>query len=78
MHCGVADSPQWRRGPPNKPVLCNACGTRFRRTNQLNLASSYNSPRSVLSRKRSAEAAAALGEKQQSKEPRSVYVACEA
>jgi len=34
-HCGVTESPQWRRGPPNKPQLCNACGTRFRRTNTL-------------------------------------------
>lgn len=24
------ESPQWRRGPPQKPVLCNACGTRYR------------------------------------------------
>lgn len=31
-HCGAAESPQWRRGPPGKPVLCNACGTRWRRT----------------------------------------------
>lgn len=30
-----AESPQWRRGPSHKPVLCNACGTRYRRTNQL-------------------------------------------
>jgi hypothetical protein len=30
-----AESPQWRRGPPTKPMLCNACGTRYRRTNQL-------------------------------------------
>lgn len=30
-----AESPQWRRGPAHKPMLCNACGTRFRRTNQL-------------------------------------------
>ena len=30
-----ADSPQWRRGPTSKPILCNACGTRFRRTHQL-------------------------------------------
>jgi hypothetical protein len=29
------DSPQWRRGPASKPCLCNACGTRFRRTNFL-------------------------------------------
>ncbi|EFJ40942.1 hypothetical protein VOLCADRAFT_99159 [Volvox carteri f. nagariensis] len=37
-HCGATESPQWRRGPPAKPMLCNACGTRFRRTNQLNPA----------------------------------------
>ena len=30
-----AESPQWRRGPVSKPTLCNACGTRYRRTNQL-------------------------------------------
>ena len=30
-----ADSPQWRRGPASKPMLCNACGTRYRRTNTL-------------------------------------------
>ena len=23
------DSPQWRKGPPQHPVLCNACGTRL-------------------------------------------------
>jgi len=34
-HCGVDESPQWRKGPAGKPVLCNACGTRFRRTHQL-------------------------------------------
>lgn len=34
-HCGALESPQWRRGPPAKPMLCNACGTRYRRTNQL-------------------------------------------
>jgi len=30
-----AESPQWRRGPPAKPILCNACGTRYRRTHHL-------------------------------------------
>ena len=30
-----AESPQWRRGPAAKPILCNACGTRYRRTQQL-------------------------------------------
>ncbi|GBF99223.1 hypothetical protein Rsub_11430 [Raphidocelis subcapitata] len=34
-HCGVEESPQWRKGPAGKPVLCNACGTRYRRTHQL-------------------------------------------
>ncbi|KIY91650.1 hypothetical protein MNEG_16315 [Monoraphidium neglectum] len=35
MHCGVQESPQWRKGPQSKPVVCNACGTRYRRTNSL-------------------------------------------
>ena len=30
-----ADSPQWRKGPKCKPILCNACGTRFLRTRSL-------------------------------------------
>mmetsp|Transcript_16045 Transcript_16045/g.34680 ORF Transcript_16045/g.34680 Transcript_16045/m.34680 type:complete len:311 (-) Transcript_16045:1144-2076(-) len=34
-HCEATESPQWRRGPPGKPVLCNACGTRYRRSHQL-------------------------------------------
>ncbi len=25
-----SESPQWRRGPPHKAILCNACGTRYR------------------------------------------------
>ncbi|KAK9698844.1 hypothetical protein RND81_08G135300 [Saponaria officinalis] len=29
-HCGVANTPLWRNGPPEKPVLCNACGSRWR------------------------------------------------
>eukprot|EP00890_Picochlorum_soloecismus_P004063 jgi/Picsp_1/4658/NSC_02028-R1_zinc finger family protein len=28
-HCGVDVSCCWRRGPPLKPVLCNACGSRY-------------------------------------------------
>jgi len=39
-HCGAVDSPQWRRGPASKPMLCNACGTRYRRTNNLGAAPS--------------------------------------
>lgn len=30
-HCGARESPQWRKGPPCKPALCNACGTRWLR-----------------------------------------------
>ncbi|KAL0923295.1 hypothetical protein M5K25_007346 [Dendrobium thyrsiflorum] len=29
-HCGVTCTPLWRNGPPEKPVLCNACGSRWR------------------------------------------------
>ncbi|KAI4367452.1 hypothetical protein MLD38_023188 [Melastoma candidum] len=29
-HCGIAESPMWRNGPTRKPVLCNACGSRWR------------------------------------------------
>ena len=32
---GVEESPQWRKGPAAKPVLCNACGTRWRRSGAL-------------------------------------------
>ncbi|KAL4452489.1 hypothetical protein ABPG75_008151 [Micractinium tetrahymenae] len=28
-HCGTRNSCCWRRGPPSKPVLCNACGSRY-------------------------------------------------
>jgi len=34
-HCGCTQSPQWRKGPAHKPVLCNACGARFLRTHRL-------------------------------------------
>ena len=27
---GGAGTPLWRNGPPDKPVLCNACGSRWR------------------------------------------------
>ncbi|CAN4107671.1 unnamed protein product [Withania somnifera] len=30
FHCGIKQSPLWRYGPPEKPVLCNACGSRWR------------------------------------------------
>jgi hypothetical protein len=30
-NCGTTSSPQWRKGPKNKPILCNACGIRFHR-----------------------------------------------
>ncbi|CAK8562679.1 unnamed protein product [Lathyrus sativus] len=29
-HCGVSSTPLWRNGPPEKPILCNACGSRWR------------------------------------------------
>ncbi|CAD7695680.1 unnamed protein product [Ostreobium quekettii] len=51
-HCGATESPQWRRGPPMKSVLCNACGTRYRRTGQLGPpgpATSMRKTRSVMS-----------------------------
>jgi hypothetical protein len=28
-HCACVESPCWRKGPPEKPILCNACGARF-------------------------------------------------
>lgn len=28
-HCGRTHSCCWRRGPANKPILCNACGSRY-------------------------------------------------
>lgn len=35
-HCmNPSESPQWRRGPSEAPVLCNACGTRWIRNKSL-------------------------------------------
>ena len=31
QQCGTRESPQWRKGPPCKHALCNACGTRWLR-----------------------------------------------
>lgn len=28
-HCCVTVTPCWRKGPPEKPILCNACGARY-------------------------------------------------
>jgi len=28
-HCCVTSTPCWRKGPPEKPILCNACGARY-------------------------------------------------
>jgi hypothetical protein len=53
MHCHAAESPQWRRGPANKPTLCNACGTRYRRTSQLGPPMPMSCHRQAISRKRS-------------------------
>jgi len=52
-HCGASESPQWRRGPNHKPVLCNACGTRYRRTNQLGPPVPSSSSRGALKREAS-------------------------
>lgn len=30
-----SESPQWRKGPPEYPILCNACGTRWLRNKTL-------------------------------------------
>ncbi|KAM3377147.1 hypothetical protein P3S68_009560 [Capsicum galapagoense] len=30
FHCGLKETSNWRNGPPEKPVLCNACGLRWR------------------------------------------------
>ncbi|KMZ64402.1 hypothetical protein ZOSMA_36G00040 [Zostera marina] len=30
FHCGITTTCLWRNGPPEKPVLCNACGARWR------------------------------------------------
>lgn len=51
-HCGATASPQWRRGPPAKPVLCNACGTRYRRTNQLGPQTSLKAHGSIAKKQR--------------------------
>eukprot|EP00878_Enallax_costatus_P042710 GHUV01050159.1.p1 GENE.GHUV01050159.1~~GHUV01050159.1.p1 ORF type:complete len:164 (+),score=11.66 GHUV01050159.1:453-944(+) len=37
-HCNATNSPQWRKGPKGKPILCNACGIRFLRTRTLGKA----------------------------------------
>ncbi len=34
-HCGANDTPQWREGPPQKLVLCNACGLWYKRHGHL-------------------------------------------
>ncbi|KAK9217942.1 hypothetical protein WN943_006574 [Citrus x changshan-huyou] len=36
LHCGIERTPLWRNGPPEKPVLCNACGSRYRLRGTLN------------------------------------------
>ena len=52
----AAESPQWRKGPASKPVLCNACGTRYRRTSQLSIGRPILGPaRTGQARKRCAE-----------------------
>jgi hypothetical protein len=34
-NCGTVQSPQWRKGPAFKPMLCNACGIRYKTTRKL-------------------------------------------
>lgn len=34
-HCGTTHSPQWRRPPPKKALLCNACGIYYSRHRSL-------------------------------------------
>ncbi len=36
-HCGETSSPQWRRGPAAKPMLCNACGVRYKHDGEAGL-----------------------------------------
>jgi hypothetical protein len=31
LNCGSRKSPQWRKGPGNAHLLCNACGVVWRR-----------------------------------------------
>jgi hypothetical protein len=47
-HCHAASSPQWRKGPKGKPILCNACGIRFLRTRSLG----KTTPSKVMPKKR--------------------------
>lgn len=58
-HCGDMESPQWRKGPSDKPHLCNACGTRYLRKGSLNHSANRRSGPAHL-KGRTAPAAAAL------------------
>ncbi|KAK7399665.1 hypothetical protein VNO78_10853 [Psophocarpus tetragonolobus] len=35
FHWGIHFTPLWRTGPESKPVLCNACGSRYRKCGSL-------------------------------------------
>uniref|UniRef100_K7KQQ3 GATA-type domain-containing protein n=1 Tax=Glycine max TaxID=3847 RepID=K7KQQ3_SOYBN len=35
FHCKIHITPLWRNGPEDKPVLCNACGSRYRKCGSL-------------------------------------------
>ncbi|WVZ24622.1 hypothetical protein V8G54_003166, partial [Vigna mungo] len=37
FHCGIDVTPLWRNGPEDKPVLCNACGSRYKKRGSLGL-----------------------------------------
>lgn len=36
-HCGATKTPLWRKGPNGRNTLCNACGTRWKRSGSLAL-----------------------------------------
>jgi hypothetical protein len=62
--CHATETPQWRQGPPSYPVLCNACGMRFRRGAQLAVQAAQPAPLhvpAVRSHKRQGTEAAAVG-----------------
>ncbi|KAK9796236.1 hypothetical protein WJX73_006420 [Symbiochloris irregularis] len=46
-HCMATESPQWRKGPKCKPILCNACGTRFLRTRSLGKSTGKGGPKKM-------------------------------
>lgn len=43
QHCGVTETPQWRRGPSGKRTLCNACGVKWS-SGRLHIPAIHSSP----------------------------------